>query len=241
MPDTRAGPDVPLPGPSDPDRRLLAGLQRGTAEAVEALVERWAPPVFRVARRLLDDKGDAEAVTGRVLQAVIQKSPTFQDGASLRGWIYGLALAVTLTGQCPEARPATPALQEPEPVTPPVPDVPVADWSRHLDDVATRAQAAVVLERSLRRLSRERRVVAVLCDVERLSSGEVAAILGVPVATVKARLHQARLALRAELTQGLAGIAPTTSGPGSRTARRTASRIGSSGAKATTGTSVSTG
>ena len=55
------------------------------------------------------------------------------------------------------------------------------------------------IERGLRRLTVEQRSVLVLTYYLDLSLGEAAATLGIPVGTMKSRLHRALGALRASL------------------------------------------
>jgi RNA polymerase sigma factor (sigma-70 family) len=55
------------------------------------------------------------------------------------------------------------------------------------------------LERAFRRLSPEHRAVVVLTHLDELSTREAAALLEIPLGTVKSRLHHALRALRAAL------------------------------------------
>lgn len=61
------------------DERLVGGLLRGEASAVELLVDRYGGRVHRVARRLLCDRRDAEEVTQHALMTVVQKIGTFKS------------------------------------------------------------------------------------------------------------------------------------------------------------------
>ncbi|MBI3628200.1 MAG: hypothetical protein HY217_01185 [Candidatus Rokubacteria bacterium] len=51
----------------DDDRGLVEGLRRREASAVEALVDRYAGWIYRVAARVLGDRRDAEEVAQDVL------------------------------------------------------------------------------------------------------------------------------------------------------------------------------
>jgi RNA polymerase sigma factor (sigma-70 family) len=65
-----------------------------------------------------------------------------------------------------------------------------------------REQRARVLDAALEALAPDFREVLVLREIEDLSYGEIAAVLGVPAGTVMSRLARARGALRARLRDG---------------------------------------
>jgi RNA polymerase sigma-70 factor (ECF subfamily) len=60
------------------------------------------------------------------------------------------------------------------------------------DEVAGRQQALNFVSAVLEQMEEDLRTVFVLCEVEGLSSGEVAEALSIPVGTVKSRLRRAR-------------------------------------------------
>jgi RNA polymerase sigma-70 factor (ECF subfamily) len=70
------------------------------------------------------------------------------------------------------------------------------------DDAATALAAATLsdeVQRALRSLPDEYRAAVVLCDVVGLPYGEIADQLGVPVGTVRSRIHRGRALLRSSL------------------------------------------
>lgn len=58
---------------------------------------------------------------------------------------------------------------------------------------------AAVLDAALRRLDIEQRAILVLHHLEGRSVAELADVLGIPIGTVKSRLHTARVALQAAI------------------------------------------
>ena len=70
---------------------------------------------------------------------------------------------------------------------------PPSNPHRLLENKQLRAQ----LERAMRALPEEQRMVLILRDVEGLSYEEIAECLGVELGTVRSRLHRARAAVQA--------------------------------------------
>jgi RNA polymerase sigma-70 factor, ECF subfamily len=71
-----------------------------------------------------------------------------------------------------------------------------ADWSRRLKDPAIEGELKSVLCTAIDELPADYRTAFLLHDVEGLSSPEIAETLHVNLATIKSRLHRARLFLR---------------------------------------------
>ena len=83
------------------------------------------------------------------------------------------------------------------------------DWSATPEGELLSGEARQILEEGLALLPEHYRAILVLRDVEELSNEEVAEVLGESVASVKSRLHRARMALREVLTRRLAGRTDT--------------------------------
>jgi RNA polymerase sigma-70 factor (ECF subfamily) len=72
-------------------------------------------------------------------------------------------------------------------------------FRRTPEDGASETEQLHLLDAGLARLSKEKRLVVVMIELEELSGEEVAKALGIPVATVWTRLHYARAELREHL------------------------------------------
>jgi RNA polymerase sigma-70 factor (ECF subfamily) len=188
----------------DGDRELIEGLRRGEPGAVEALVERNAAWVYRVALRVVGDRRDAEEVTQDVLMTVARKIGTFKGEAALTSWMYRIAINAAYDRlRARRVRVDDVSLD----AVPPVFDEmgrhvePVADWSREIEDPVVAGEVRAALDRAIGSLPDDYRVVLVLRDIEELTTAEVAETLGLSVAAVKSRLHRARLVLREALRE----------------------------------------
>lgn len=187
------------------DRGLVEALQRGEADAVEALVDRYGGWIYRLAARIVGDRRDAEEVTQDVLMTVVRKIGTFKSEAAFSSWLYRIAANAAYE----RVRGGRGRQEISLDAVLPVFDEhgrhaqPVADWSRELEDPAVASEVREALERAIGELPDDYRVVLVLRDVEGLGNEEVAEALGLSVAAVKSRLHRARLFVRKELARFL--------------------------------------
>ena len=77
------------------------------------------------------------------------------------------------------------------------------------EDELLSGEAREIMEEGLALFPEHYRAILVLRDVEELSNEEVAEVLGESIASVKSRLHRARMALREVLTRRLHGRADT--------------------------------
>jgi len=105
-----------------------------------------------------------------------------QQDASARGWLFTVARNIVVDDwRSVKRRPTTSSELLPEPLEP--------------DTTDTALQSIMVTE-ALRRLSRDHRTVLLECYFRGCTAAQAAARIGVPVGTVKSRLHYALLALR---------------------------------------------
>jgi RNA polymerase sigma factor (sigma-70 family) len=85
----------------------------------------------------------------------------------------------------------------------------VADWSESPEEELLSKEGRAAPRRMIASLPDHYRLVLLLRDMEELSNEETAEILGDTVASVKSRLHRARMALREPVTRSLVfGLVP---------------------------------
>ncbi len=160
--------------------------------------EAWFEPCLRWLRALGIPDADLEDVGQEVFVVVRRKLDAF-DGERLPAWLYRIA-ARTASDQRRRAwfrrlwtRGARVDLDA------------IASAAAGPAELYERREAQRQLDRVLSRMSDKRRVAFALYEIEGYSGEEIAALLGVPVATVWTRLHHARkefLARVAELEEG---------------------------------------
>lgn len=166
---------------------------------LEALVARYGAHVYAIAYRLAGNDADARDLAQEAFLRAWRALGTVRPGAALEGWFYRIVrnLYIDLVRRRPRQRvesldapldtgEGSVARERPDPTA----DVEGAVVARTVD---RRVQAALLA------LPPELRAVVVLADVEGYGYEEIAAMLDVPLGTVKSRLHRARRALRDRL------------------------------------------
>jgi len=168
---------VYLPSGGD-DAELVRRCLAGDSRAFEDLVERHQRALFNVAFRLLGSYPDARDATQNAFVHAYEHLGTFNPAHRFFSWIYRI-----LKNDCLNV------LRARRPFEPVDPNLPARDRADEALDTAERQR---VVQAALLKLSKEYREVIVLRHFADLPYEEIAAILEVPVKTIKSRLYTAR-------------------------------------------------
>ena len=177
---------------SDDDRRLIAECLGGRRDAFGELVSRYQARLYNAAVRLVDTPEDAADVVQDAFLNAYQSLHTFKGDAEFFTWLYRIAFNTAISLK--RKKRATVSLDAGGPEGGIDPD----DPSEYVKPGAAlqRNEDERQLQEALNRLSHEHREVLVLKDIEGLKYEVIADMLGVPIGTVRSRLHRARLELR---------------------------------------------
>ncbi|WP_410788840.1 RNA polymerase sigma factor [Kribbella sp. C-35] len=159
---------------------VVVRAQVGDREAVAELVRGWHEAVWGYVRHMLGRSDLADDVSQEVWLAVVRGLPRLKEPERFAAWLFTIARrsVVNQLRQRYVEQPQVDVDQEPDP----------ADHVVERVDVRRLLGGVPVMERE----------VLVLFHLEDLSLEECAEVLGVPVGTVKSRLHRARRLLREE-------------------------------------------
>ena len=169
------------------DELLLMRCQRGDREALRELIRRWEGRLFYFIRQIVGQEADAWDVLQETWICALRGLKNIRDRGALAPWLYRTA-----------RNHAYSFLRKRRAYTDRFRDLPDevededGDWEASLEE-------AERVHYSLGRIPLPLREVLTLHYLEDLSLARIAEVAGVPLGTVKSRLHYAKRALRKEL------------------------------------------
>lgn len=145
-------------------------------------IEEEIPRLRRYARFLASDFDRADDLVQECLSRAIAKIDSWQPGTNLRAWLFVILRNCFFTEIRRQTR--SPLVEESE--------------THQGSSLANQESHMTLLEvrRAFRTLSDEHREVLILVAIEGLAYEEAAAIIGVPIGTIRSRASRAREALR---------------------------------------------
>jgi RNA polymerase sigma-70 factor (ECF subfamily) len=170
------------------DRQLLERIVEGDERALARLYDRHKESLYRYVVHLVDSDG-AEDVLQETLLATWRGAAGFRARSSVRTWMFAIARnqALLLTRK-----------RLPEPSAS-LGDLADAEEPGPEEAVVAMLDAALVA-RAVEALRPVHREILHLACVQGLSGAEMSEVLGVPVGTVKSRLHNAKRELAERLS-----------------------------------------
>jgi RNA polymerase sigma-70 factor, ECF subfamily len=179
-----------------PGRTVGDELERGTAHAetrreFEERLAECGPLAYRVARGVLRNTADAEDVAQEALLRAYRQFDRLRDRNRFRAWLVRIAFRLALdrlrSGKRRELRDTL--WSQPERQAP----------AATAEDIAASSEFQAHLENALEELPEKLRLVLLLAAMEGRTIEEIAALVGIPVGTVKSRIFLARKQLAEKL------------------------------------------
>jgi RNA polymerase sigma-70 factor, ECF subfamily len=184
---------------------IVAELQAGSEDAFNWLIATYHQPIYSIIARTIQDPADAADLTQDVFLKIFRGIGGFHGEASLRTWIYRIAIheasnqrrwwsrhkrqEVTIeleTGDVNEGQPLC------------IKDT-LIDSQESPFELAAHEEIRHRVECELRQVAEPFRTVVVLRDIEGFAYEEIAEILAINLGTVKSRLLRGRAQLKARL------------------------------------------
>ena len=180
----------------------VADRAAGVPASFEAIYERHFDFIWRALANLGVGDAALDDAAQDVFIVVHRRLASFEGRASITTWLYGIALRVAR-----DRRRATRRKPIHEPLPGGIPDA----TPENVDDRIAEREAKAILGAMLDRLDDDKREVFVLSEIEELSAGAIADVLGIPLNTAYSRIRLARRAFdkvlaRYRATEGRRGM-----------------------------------
>ena len=190
------------------EQHMIAAILAGDTQLFHELIRPYERRVFAMAVSLLHNEADAEEIAQEAFLKAFRKLSTFRGDASFSTWLITITLnegrsllrrkslvpMESLDGTQDEPANISPAL--------------LRDWKEIPSQALERREVRLVLQEAIATLPAIYREVFLLRDVEELSIKESAEVLQVSIASIKVRLHRARMMLQKELAPRLKEMNP---------------------------------
>ena len=181
------------------EQKLIRRLRLRDEDAFRQLVLLYQNKVFLLVFRMLGDRQEAEDISQEVFITVFKSIDSFRGEAKFSTWLFRISTNLCKNRLKYLKRRARGKLQ-------PLENTPAAELNHPLnstpaqpDKVAQGNELEGAVQRAMKEIDDEFRVLIVLRDIQGMPYSEIADITGLNQGTVKSRLHRARAALRNSL------------------------------------------
>jgi len=185
---------------NETDRDLIQASLGGCGESFGRLVVRHQDRLFNVLVRFLGSAEDARDVAQEAFIHAYQKLDTFRGNSAFSTWLYRIAMNAAISRKRKRRleRGSLDAAREQAGLEP---------TDHHSDSNPSQpletAERQHMVQTALDELPEEFRAVLVLKEIEGLKYEEIAEVVGIPIGTVRSRIHRGRAELRERLRAAL--------------------------------------
>lgn len=178
----------------------IEALRAGDRAEFARLVDTYSTLIYRLGLKMLGNPQDAEDVLQNTFLNALTHLANFEGRSSISTWLYRIAANEAL--MMIRRRKSNFNLEDMQPEDSDDIALPetFVDWSLLPEKELISGEGKAVLDKAIKQLPENLRVVFILRDVEDLSIKETAEILNLTEVNVKARLLRARMALREQLS-----------------------------------------
>lgn len=178
----------------DSEKKLLEQAAKGDSEAFSQLFLKYKTLVYRVVYRLLRIQEDVDDAVQQTFIEVYKSLPGYEGKSKFTTWLYRIAVNVSIQ-HLRKRRSDTFSDFDPE-------ILPSESNKDNLEHLELHKQ----IETALDAIPIKKRIVVVLHDIEERTMEEIAAILNIPLGTVKSRLFHGRDEMRKKLQKILESV-----------------------------------
>ena len=185
------------------EAQIIASILAGNTHEFHDLIRPHERSVYIMALSLLHNEADAEDAAQEAFLKAFRNLARFRGESKFSTWLVSIVLNEARSRLRSKKTMNTESLDEPPEGQGHVSPALLRDWREIPSEVLERQEFRLLLQQAITDLPLIYREIFLLRDVEELSVDESAEVLGITVASVKVRLHRARIMLQKKLVPQL--------------------------------------
>ncbi len=182
---------------------MIASILAGESHLFHELIRPYERTVYTMALSFLKNEADAEDAAQEAFLKAFRNLASFRGEAKFGTWVISIALNEARTRLRRMKAVPMESLDEPPDEDSHVSPALLRDWREIPSESLERKEMRLLLRQAIGSLPEIYRQIFVLRDVEELSIAETAELLQITPASVKVRLHRARMMLQKNLAPQL--------------------------------------
>ena len=190
------------------EAQIIASILAGNTHEFHDLIRPHERSVYVMALSLLQNEADAEDAAQEAFLKAFRNLANFRGDAKFSTWLISSTLNEERSRLRSRKNVKIESLDESPDGQDQVSPALLRDWREIPSEALERKEIRLLLQHAVADLPSIYREVFLLRDVEELSVNESAEVLGITVASVKVRLHRARIMLQKKLVPQLKRFNP---------------------------------
>ena len=190
------------------EAQIIASILAGNTHEFHELIRPHERSVYVMALSLLQNEADAEDAAQEAFLKAFRNLANFRGDAKFSTWLISITLNEARSRLRSRKNVKIESLDESPDGQDHVSPALLRDWREIPSEALERKEIRLLLQHAVADLPSIYREVFLLRDVEELSVNESAEALGITVASVKVRLHRARIMLQKKLVPQLKKFNP---------------------------------
>ena len=187
---------------------MIAAILGGDAQLFHELIRPYERRVYAMALSFLRNEADAEDAAQEAFLKAFRSLASFRGDAKFGTWLVSITLNEARSRIRHRDTIKMESLDEPADDHGQSLPALLRDWKEIPSEALERKEVRVLLQKAITALPLIYREVFQLRDIEELSVNEAAQTLGISIASVKVRLHRARMMLQKKLVPQLRLVNP---------------------------------
>jgi RNA polymerase sigma-70 factor (ECF subfamily) len=190
------------------EAQMIASILAGNTHEFHDLIGPYERSVYSMALSLLQNEADAEDAAQEAFLKAFRNLKGFRAEARFSTWLLSITLNEARSRLRQKKTMKMQSLDEQPEEQGRISPALLRDWREIPSEALERKEVRFMLQQAVTDLPLIYREIFLLRDVEELSVNESAEALGITVASVKVRLHRARMMLQKTLAPQLKQINP---------------------------------